>query len=602
MSALSSSACSDAGDHRNKRAASSDGSHLAASMVGDMTFLFCDGGNGDVRRDVVPDKLAALEQAEVQGFAEEFGASVILGVNLDRSFTDQIVSEMGLEHHFQAGEETSWHVLCDASHVHGKPLGTSLPGWALPEGFCVERVVQRCDGTHLAAAVVELQRRADLTESLGVILIKVLRGTAGSARFIAVDTRKQIMDWATSKLSSASVPTAVVGDLGIGMAGLLKYLFEQTVMYNGERNCKQPNDSISVQSTRHQDLQLLFTPGKHTKPDVSSKIVEAGQSRRMLVWQIAGLQQSPKYKKAKIGQSSGGEHPIARKVVGLKPRVVRFLELVEAAAFDDDRVVAEVLFHPIQDIHTDEMGVKTCRPVTVDESFVALSSGLELIRSAREFCASPPPADGQQLSSLEFDRALAHTKQVFVEKFLENAQLKANWEALKYETGTFTRAEKSNIHKEVRSRHRNWMTKLIGNWTFFKVTLRYGYFDEADKKELVKAILQERTTSQPSGGKHPTGSAELRRNALHARQQYKRATRIREAARGDPLVTKNELKLLRLLEDGTLNKQRLDANRAYGHGEGCEEVTKEQIIVMKAFTDDVLDAYFTRGNHILLLE
>ena len=319
MSALSSSACSTASavsqragpksDHQNKRAVSSDGSHLAATNT--VTFLFCDGGKGNVRRDVVADRLAALEQAEVKNFAEEFDASVVLGVDLDPPLLNQIVSEMGFQHNSQAGAETSWHVLCDASHVHGKPLGTSLPGWALPEGICVERVVQRCDGTHLAAAVVELQRRADLTERLGVILIKVLRFTATSRRFITMDTRKQIMDWATSKLSSASVPTAVVGDLGIGMAGLLKYLFEQTVMYNGERSCKQPNDSISVQSTRHQDLQLLFTPGKHTKPDVSSKILEADQSRRMLVWQIAGLQQSPKYKKANIGQSSGGAHPIA---------------------------------------------------------------------------------------------------------------------------------------------------------------------------------------------------------------------------------------------------------------------------------------------------
>ena len=348
-----------------------------------MTFLFCDGGNGHVRRDVVPDQLAALEQAEVQGFAEEFGASVILGVNLDRSLTDQIVSEMGFKHHSLAGEETSWHVLCDASHVHGKPLGTSLPGWALLEGICVERVVQRCDGTHLAAAVVELQRRADLTERLGVILIKVLRFTARSHRFITSTTRKQIIDWATSKLSSASVPTAVVGDLGMTMAGLSSYRFEQTVMYNGERSCKQPDDNISVHSTKHQDLQLLFTPGKHTKPDVSSKILEACQSRRMLVWQVAGLQQSPEYKKAKIGQSSGGAHPTASNVVRLKSRVGRFLEMLEAAACDDDRVVAEVLFHPIQHIHIDEMGVKTCRPVTVGESLLALSSGLELIRSAR---------------------------------------------------------------------------------------------------------------------------------------------------------------------------------------------------------------------------
>ena len=307
MSALSSSACSTASavsqragpksDHQNKRAVSSDGSHLDATNT--VTFLFCDGGKGNVRRDVVADRLAALEQAEIKNFAEEFDASVVLGVDLDPPLLNQIVSEMGFQHNSQAGAETSWHVLFDASQ------------WALRGDICVEHVMQRCDGTYLAAAVIELQRRADLTESLGVILLKVLRGTAGSHRFITMDTRKQIMDWATSKLSSASVPTAVVGDLGIGMAGLLKYLFEQTVMYNGERNCKQPNDSISVQSTRHQDLQLLFTPGKHTKPDVSSKILEADQSRRMLVWQIAGLQQSPKYKKANIGQSSGGAHPIA---------------------------------------------------------------------------------------------------------------------------------------------------------------------------------------------------------------------------------------------------------------------------------------------------
>ena len=58
------------------------------------------------------------------------------------------------------------------------------------------------------------------------------------------------------------------------------------------------------------------------------------------------------------------------------------------------------------------------------------------------------------------------------------------------------------------------MTKLMGNWDFVKVTLRYGYFGKVNKKELVKAILQERATSQPSGGKHPTGSAELRKDDI----------------------------------------------------------------------------------------
>ena len=91
MSALSSSACSTASavsqragpesDHQNKRAVSSDGSHLAATNT--ETFLVCDGGKGNVRRDVVADRLAALEQAEVKNFAAEFDASVVLGVDLD---------------------------------------------------------------------------------------------------------------------------------------------------------------------------------------------------------------------------------------------------------------------------------------------------------------------------------------------------------------------------------------------------------------------------------------------------------------------------------------------------------------------------------------
>ena len=124
-------------------------------------------------------------------------------------------------------------------------------------------------------------------------------------------------------------------------------------------------------------------------------------------------------------------------------------------------VAAEVLFHPIQHIHIDEMGVKTCRPVTVGESLLALSSGLELIRSARNTCASPPPADGQQLSSGEFDRALGHTRQIFVAQFLDDAQLKADYEALKDGKNTFTRANKKYINGEVRSRHRTWTAQAL---------------------------------------------------------------------------------------------------------------------------------------------
>ena len=69
MSSLSSSACSTAtavsqragpeSDHQNKRAVSSDGSDLAATNT--VTFLVCDGGKGNVLRDVVAEISAAAD-------------------------------------------------------------------------------------------------------------------------------------------------------------------------------------------------------------------------------------------------------------------------------------------------------------------------------------------------------------------------------------------------------------------------------------------------------------------------------------------------------------------------------------------------------------
>jgi hypothetical protein len=91
----------------------------------------------------------------------------------------------------------------------------------------------------------------------------------------------------------------------------------------------------------------------------------------------------------------------------------------------------------------------------------------------------------------------------------------------------------------------------------------------------------------------------LRDEAVKARQDLKRASWINRRLTAKIVhpdkVSKADFTLITLLRHGELEKRRIAANKAYGHGKGTELTILpiEKIMTINASTRD-LDAYFGR--------
>ena len=132
--------------------------------------------------------------------------------------------------------------------------------------------------------------------------------------------------------------------------------------------------------------------------------------------------------------------------------------------------------------------------------------------------------------------------------------------------------------------------------------MRNGLFNADGQARLAKAIVDERDDRDNTGDdSHLAGAAQLRlrREAVEARQEYKKALKIKAKVKNPVRITAHERKVLDRLADGTLERRRNEANNAYGHGKNVSALSKEQAIVMRAFTDDVLNQYFTRDGPVV---
>ena len=118
--------------------------------------------------------------------------------------------------------------------------------------------------------------------------------------------------------------------------------------------------------------------------------------------------------------------------------------------------------------------------------------------------------------------------------------------------------------------------------------MRPGLFQAEDQARLAKAIVQEQENrDKASVDSHLAGTArvDLRRNAVKARQEYKKAVKIQAKVQHFGDITPHERELLCRFNDGTLAQRREAANNAYGHGKDVSTFSKEEAIVMKAFEE-----------------
>ena len=152
--------------------------------------------------------------------------------------------------------------------------------------------------------------------------------------------------------------------------------------------------------------------------------------------------------------------------------------------------------------------------------------------------------------------------------------------------------QREKIKQERCEAFRVWATHLLGDYYFLKAVLRHGIFDVRSHKDLTATTKRgfnfpmassmfpaTRTIEEGDGGDaHPAEKCvltssklshreALRKCAVKARQEYKRAGKIDQRIQEGGTASPKEWKLVRKYRAGDLLRERNKSNEAYGHGE-----------------------------------
>ena len=84
----------------------------------------------------------------------------------------------------------------------------------------------------------------------------------------------------------------------------------------------------------------------------------------------------------------------------------------------------------------------------------------------------------------------------------------------------------------------------------------------------------------------------LRAEAVHARQQVKKARKLLDASNSGAVLTRFEQALCMQLQSGELERIRNQKDRAYGYGNSVTSLSIEQAAVLRAFSFNQLEKYF----------
>ena len=140
----------------------------------------------------------------------------------------------------------------------------------------------------------------------------------------------------------------------------------------------------------------------------------------------------------------------------------------------------------------------------------------------------------------------------------------------------------------------------MGNVHFLHAVMRNGIFQLRDQQELARALLQ---AKESSVDEHHADDVEeplrlvpnkdtLRAEAVHARQQVKKARKLLAASNSGAKLTASQQALCIELESGELERVRNQKDRAYGHGQSVTRLSIEQAAVLRAFSFNQLEEYF----------
>jgi len=364
-------------------------------------------------------------------------------------------------------------------------------------------------------------------------------------------------------------------------------------------------------------LELRVTAAKKLKGGSSGRYcinAEASRSQPAGSWKhsVRDLAQCSQIMIVNVAPSSSDAPQPAGKAdegatVTLLTRTQHMLKLLESDDGDNDNLCMNSLWHPIQNHATDASGERAFEPRPVHQALQCFQDALQVLRAARNEAFRSRQADtapSRQLSQEEFGIAMAHSKNLFYEHFMVNEDLRERYARYKESPLQLTKKEKQQTRNAFRSAFRVWVTKLVGDYTFFTTVMAHGFFEGQQRREFVQALLHEREQKQrgsddvhvarsdaaheASDDAHLAGSSsaskdapvradreQLRKAALHARLQYKHAEKRSSAARKDPwlAMSKQDRQLMRDLHSGALLHRRQEADECYGQGRDVQTLT-----------------------------
>ena len=150
------------------------------------------------------------------------------------------------------------------------------------------------------------------------------------------------------------------------------------------------------------------------------------------------------------------------------------------------------------------------------------------------------------------------------------------------------------VKQKIRNARRNvfkaWRWTLMGN----------VHFQLRDQQELASALLQAKQSSvDEHHADDVAGAVEsvpnrdtLRAEAVHARQQIKKARKLVDASNSGAVLTRSEKILCIQLETGELEEERIAKNRAYCYGKSITRLSIELAEELRVFCCNHLEKYF----------
>ena len=525
-------------------AQSSDSSHYAGNasktarkvecrchFTGKLTLLFADGNNVHprLRQQLVPDNRPPLNSHELQMFVEEFEAEMVVAADCD---------PLELENcHSYQRDDTTWQVWCNPNSwkISQLEMIDLVPGWR-------------------HAVLITMQRSTSCGETLNVVAIKTLKGVAENPLFFSPRDHQQVANALFKLLSFATCPTVVLGNIGFALASCIKHL--------NEYNCDKEDliHRLQILTTGDQVLMSLFVDSFKPIKDAQSTLIDAYAPKRMMIIRLDTDTPAPVHTEL---DTDADCHILGHAHIPciLTTRIAHMLKLLQTPSHE---CLAHALLLPVATKQKMSDGIHEFGHVHINSTLQMHEDVLMLVQKARQHAGHR-----QELTCLSadmFTKTLTFLQNYFEKNFMGNPKLKASICDLVERPAELSRNTKQKIRSDRRSAFKAWKSQLMGNIHFLHAVMRNGIFHLRDQQDLANAILYEQSSVDEHHAVVSVSVSEkdtLRAEAVHARQQIKKARRLIDASNSGAVLTPSEKKLCSQLKTGKLEEDRILKDEAY---------------------------------------